>query len=159
MGHSVPVPNGQAQLPGKEHGSTLLEHAAGQGMDRMAIEMKGAYPPEADLASLRRTVALHRDAPRGWVEVTDEVRFASGPGSLESVLTTFAQVEIGEGVVSLHGARGALRVLYDPAAVTPRVETVPDVDLAEGVSDVRRVILALSQPAREGAIRLRIEPA
>jgi hypothetical protein len=159
LGHSVPVPNGQAQLPGKEHGSTLLEHAAGQGVDRMAIEMKDAYPPEANLASLRRTVALHRDVPRGWVEVADEVRFASGPGSLESVLTTFAQVEIGEGAVTLRGERGALRVLYDPTTVTPRVETVPDVDLAEGVSDVRRVVLALSRPVREGAIGLRIEPA
>ena len=158
LGHSVPVPNGQAQLPGKEYGSTLLEHAAGQGADRMAIEMKGAYPPEADLASLRRTVTLHRDAPRGWVEVADEVRFDSGPGTLESVLTTFAQVEIDKGTVSLHGERGALRVCFDPQTVIPRLETIPDVDLAEGVSSVRRVVLALSQPAREGTIRLRIEP-
>ena len=120
--------------------------------------MKGAYPPEADLASLRRVVALHRDPPRGWVEVADEVRFDSGPGTLESVLTTFAQVEIDQGTVSLRGERGALRVCFDPQTVTPRLETIPDVDLAEGASNVRRVVLALSQLAREGTIRLRIEP-
>ena len=159
LGHSVPVPNGQAQVPGREHGAVLLEHRADGAVDRLALEIKGAYPPEADLASLRRAVALHRDPPGGWVELVDEVRFAARPGTLESVLITFGQAEIGATAVMLYGERGALRVLYDPDVVTPRVEVVEDVDLAEGPVDVRRVIFALSRPAQTGVIRLRIEPA
>ncbi len=158
LGHSVPVPNGQAQVPGKEHGATLLEHRADDAIDLMAIEMKDAYPAEADLASLRRTVALHRDSPRGWVELVDEVRFATKPGTLESVLTTFGQAEINATSVLLRGERGALRVMFDSEVVTPRVEVVENVDLAEGPADVRRVIFALARPVEECVIRLRIEP-
>jgi len=158
LGHSVPVPNGQAQLRGKEHGATLLEHRADEATDLMSIEMRGAYPEEADLASLRRTVALHRDGPRGWVELVDQVRFATRPGSMESVLTTFGQVEVASAWVLLRGERGALRVAFDADVVVPRVELVKDVDLAEGATDVRRVLFAFSKPAQEGTIRLRIEP-
>jgi hypothetical protein len=156
-GHSVP--NGQEQLPGEQHAAVLLEHRADDMGDLLSIEMKGVYPPEADLASLVRTVALHRDAPRGWVELADSVCFASAPGHLESVLTTFGLVQVGPSSVLLQGEKGALRVTFEPGVVSPRVELEKDVDLALGPADVRRVILAFHQPLREGSIRLRIEPA
>jgi hypothetical protein len=157
-GHSVPVPNGQEQLPGMEHGAVLLEHDADASTDRMVLDMKGAYPQEADLAMLRRTVAMHREAPRGWVELVDEVRFGTRPGSFESVLTTFGQVEVGTDAALLSGERGALRVLFDPDVVAARVEVEKDVDLSEGPADVRRVVYALREPAQSATIRLRIAP-
>jgi hypothetical protein len=52
-GHSVP--NGQEQLPGAEHGARLLQHSASDHADLVAFELRDAYPPEADLDSLRRT--------------------------------------------------------------------------------------------------------
>ncbi|MCD6291493.1 MAG: heparinase II/III family protein, partial [Anaerolineae bacterium] len=158
LGHSVPVVNGQAQLPGQEHGATLLEHQATDAIDLLKLEIKDTYPEEADLASLQRTIALHREPPKGWVELVDEVRFASKPGMLESVLITFGQAEIGGSEVSLRGERGALRVHFDPDVVAPRVEVVKEVDLAEGPADIRRVIFAFTEPKRTGTIRLRIEP-
>src|SRR5690606_15432955 len=105
------------------------------------------------------TVALHREAPRGWVELADEVVFSGGPGMLESVLTTFGNVTIGPDSVILTGERGALRVEYDAAVVTPHVERVEQVDLAEGRADVNRVIFFFAQPVDSGTIRLRIVPA
>jgi hypothetical protein len=51
-----------------------------------------------------------------------------------------------------------LRVFFDPETVEPRIETLEGVDLAEGPADVRRVVFALSAPAREGSVLLRIEP-
>ncbi len=158
-GHSVPVPNGREQLPGREHGAELLEHRADEAIDLLRLELRGAYPGEADLASLQRTVALHREPPRGWVELADDVRFASGPGMLESVLITFGRVDMGASEVTLRGERGALRVRFDPDVVSPRVEEVRDVDLAEGPADIRRVVFAFAEPREEGTIRLRIEPA
>lgn len=157
-GHSVPMPNGQEQRAGREYAAELLEHRADGRVDMMVLELKGAYPAEADLASLRRTIGLHRDPPRGWVELVDEVCFATGPGTLESPLTTFGEAEVGDGAALLRGERGAVRVTFDPAVVTPHIRVVRDVDLAEGPTDVTRVILALKEPAREGVIRLRIEP-
>ncbi|GAB4515804.1 MAG: heparinase II/III family protein [Anaerolineae bacterium] len=158
FGHSVPIPNGQAQRAGREYAAVLLDHNADADQDRLQLELKGAYPPEADLASLRRTVALHRDPPAGWVELVDEVRFASGPGMLESVLTTFGQVDIGAEEATIRGERGALRVAFDPQAVHVRVETEKDVDLAEGPRDVQRIIFSFAEKRQEGTIRLRITP-
>jgi hypothetical protein len=158
LGHSVPVPNGQAQLPGAEHGSQLLEHRADDGSDVLAVELKDAYPPEADLASLQRTVTLHREPAPGWVELVDTVEFANRPGACESVLTTFGDVEIGSDVVIVRGERGAARIRFDPAVVTPRLDVVKDVDLSDGPADVHRVLLAFSEPVRSGTIRLLIEP-
>jgi len=157
LGHSVPVPNGKAQAPGKEHGAQLLLHEVDEQGDRMQIDMAGAYPDSADLEALLRTVALHREATRGWVEVIDRVRFASGPGTFESVLTTFAEVEIEGGAVLLRGERGAVQVRFSEG-VTPRYEVVEDVDMGRGPVDVGRVILALDEPAQEAMIRLQIEP-
>ena len=157
-GHSVPMPNGKEQLPGREYAARLLEHRSDETMDLMAIELKDVYPADADLASLRRTVALHRDAPHGWVELVDEVQFAEQPGSFESVLTTFGEVDVDEGAVLLSAGRGKLRVTFDPDVVVPRVDIEKDVDLAEGPADVRRVVFVLSEPAQSGTVRLRIEP-
>ncbi|HEV8637386.1 MAG TPA: heparinase II/III family protein [Chloroflexota bacterium] len=157
-GHSVPVVNGLAQLAGREHRAELLEHRATDAEDVMALEMRDAYPAEADLASLRRTVALRRAPRHGLVELEDVARFATRPGTLESALITFGAVELGDGAVVLATDRAALRVEYDPAAVEARVEEVPGVDLAEGPTDMRRVAFAWRQPARQGAISLRLAP-
>jgi hypothetical protein len=157
-GHSVPVPNGQEQLSGGQHAARLLEHRADAKADLAAFELRDAYPPQADLDSLRRTVVLRREEPAARVELTDEVRFATGPGTLESVLITFGEAEVFPDSVLLHGVRGALRVYFDPEAVSPRIETIEDADLAEGPAVVRRVAFALSDPAREGSVHLRIEP-
>lgn len=78
LGHSVPIPNGQQQGAGEEFRAELLAHHADDTRDSMSIELKNAYPAEADLQSLKRTVSLHRDTADGWVELVDEVQFASG---------------------------------------------------------------------------------
>lgn len=157
LGHSVPVPNGQEQLPGGEHGARLLQHRADDHADLAAFELRDAYPPDADLDSLERTVVLRR-GPSARVELTDEVRFSTGPGSFESALITFGEAEVSPDSVLLRGERGALRVYFDPESLVPRVEVVEGVDLAEGPAEVRRVIFALPEPAQEGSVHLRIEP-
>src|SRR5918994_3144220 len=60
--------------------------------------------------------------------------------------------------LSLRGVRGTLRGFFDPEAVGPRIETIEDVDLAEGRADVRRVVFAFPEPSKEGAVHLHIEP-
>ena len=157
-GHSVPVPNGQVQRPGAEYRASLLEHRADDGLDLLRLDLEDAYPAEADLAVLERTVALHRDPPEGWVELADRVQFAGGPGTLDSVLTTFGQVEVGAEEVVVRGERGAVRVGYDAGQVTARVDVEREVDLSEGRRDVNCVVFSLRQPATEGEIRLRITP-
>jgi hypothetical protein len=42
--------------------------------------------------------------------------------------------------------------------VTPRVELMEQVDLAEGPTDIRRVVFGLTSPSAEATMRLVIEP-
>ncbi|MHB0858641.1 MAG: heparinase II/III family protein [Anaerolineae bacterium] len=159
LGHSLPVPNGQQQRTGGEAAARLLEHTTGEREDRLVLELKEAYTPAARLSSLKRTIVLRRDVPGGRVDLTDEVVFTGEAGTLESVLITFADVEIGDGTLTLRGERGALQVRYDAEEVSPQVEVVHDAALDAGPRDVTRVILALNRPARSGTIRLFLEPA
>ncbi len=176
FGHSCPVPNGQMQGPlaapkrapgnqvthiseemrGRNFYASLLEHRAED--DLLKIEMKHAYPKAADLNTLVRTIQLHREGPKGWVELVDEVEFASGPGTFESVLTTFGSVELGDSAVLLKGDEGTLHVAYDDDVVRPRVELIEDVDLSTGPRDVRRVVFEWIKPQQQGAIHLSIVP-
>jgi Heparinase II/III-like protein len=165
-GHSVPVPAGHAQLPGRQYAATLLEHtddtsgndnSGDDAGDMVRLDLAGAYPVEAGLVSLVRTVRLRREPAGGWVELTDEVRFNS-PSTFESVLVTLGTADVDSDSVILRGERGALRVGFDPAAVSARVETVEGADLSAGPTDVRRVVFALAESLASGLVRLRIEP-
>ena len=157
LGHSLPVPNGCAQLPGEEYTALVLDHQADDSRDLLVLELKDAYPPQADLKSLQRTVTLHRDAPRGWVELVDEVKFVES-GRFESGLTTFGTVEIGPDFVQITQDGAALTIRYDPAVVAARAETRPNVDLATGPRDIRRVVFALPESQEAARVRLEIMP-
>jgi hypothetical protein len=117
-----------------------------------------AYPDEADLASLRRTLTLHRDRSGGAIDLEDAVRFAGGPGQFESALITFGKVQVRQTDALVSGERRGLRIGFDRDAVTMRVEEHNQVELAEGPADLRRIVFELARPARAAEIRLRLEP-
>jgi len=158
-GHSVPRPNGCEQLPGRQYAAALLEHSVSESADRLVLELKGAYPAEARLQSLRRSITLHRETPQGWVELCDEVCFAGGPGQCQSVLTTFSAVTLEAGCVLIRGERAALIVRYDQSLLSARVEVERQVDLALGPADVNCLVFEFLQPVAAGTLRLVIEPA
>lgn len=157
LGHSTPVPNGQAQAAGRSFAAQVLDYTPGSDCDRFVIEMKGAYPPEANLDSLTRTFLFCRDVPGGQIELVDTFDFAGGPGAFETALITFAGVELSEGCALLRDGPAGLRVTFDPALVAARVEQHDDIDFPEGPGSLRRVVFAAA-PAEQGAIRLLIRP-
>ena len=158
LGHSVPIPNGQQQGAGKAYAARLLSHQHDDMLDVLSIDLKSAYPAEADLSSLVRTVSLHRDAPHGWVELVDTVAYAGGAHLFESVLTTFGTVDIADDHVRITGKQGSLEIACVSDGVSVRVEHVENVDLAEGEADVNLIIFALSEPSQSGEIRLHMRP-
>ncbi len=154
LGHSVPVVNGCAQRPGAAAAARLLEHHANDMRDWLCLDLKDAYPPEADLVALVRMVTLYRQGKGGWVELVDDVTFDAGEGTFESVLITFGSAEIGPETVRLRVGDAALDIAYDPAVVVARAEVIKGVDLATGPRDVTRVIFALPAPAQAARVRL-----
>ncbi|MCA9883085.1 MAG: heparinase II/III family protein [Anaerolineae bacterium] len=158
LGHSLPVPNGQQQGAGREYAAALLDHHADDAQDMMSIELKGAYPPEADLQSLVRTVTLHREAPDGWVELVDDFAYASGAHPFESMLTTFGDVRIEADSVHVQGEKGALQIKYDANTVAFRIQKVEKVDLAEGEKDVNLIVFSPIDEQQSGKVRLAFYP-
>jgi hypothetical protein len=157
LGHSTPVPNGSLQEAGREYAAELVEHRATVEEDTLLLELRRVYPAVAHLLSLRRQMTLHREAPNGWIEIVDHAVFAGEPGLLESALTTFGKVEVGEGGLVIRGDYGALRVTYDDD-LDVRVDLYPEVDLGTAPRDVRRIVFAWREPAQDGEIRLEIVP-
>ena len=121
------------------------------------MEMKDAYPPEANLDSLRRSFLFCRDVPGGQIELVDAFDFTGGPGTFETALITFAEVELGAGQAVLRDGAACLRVTFDPALVTARVEQHDEIDFPEGPGSLRRVVFAAT-PADQGAVRLLMVP-
>ncbi len=122
LGHSVPVVNGKVQLYGPQHRACLLDHGADAEKDQITLELKEAYPSEAGLESLKRSVSLNRKEGRnGEVELLDEATFTTDSGQLESALLTFGQVEVGAETVEIQGEQARLRIIYDPSLVKARV--------------------------------------
>jgi hypothetical protein len=159
LSHSVPVPNGQQQGAGHEYAATLLDHQADNTHDMMSIELKDAYPPEADLESLTRTVTLHRDTPHGWVELVDNFAFKSGVHPFESVLTTFGDVNLEADSIYVQGEKGALQIKYDADVFSIRIQKVEKVDLAEGERDINLIIFSPQEEKQEGLVHLRFYPS
>src|SRR5690606_23433103 len=155
-GHSVPLPNGYEQVPGEAHGATVLGHRADGTVSLVRFDLAGAYPPEVDVESLVRTVALDRGADGPHVEVIDEVRFGA-VGRFETALITLGTATVNGATVDLRGERGALRVHFDADAVTARVDEHV-VDFSDGERPVRRIALTVKEAAAAATIRLRIEP-
>lgn len=158
LGHSVPVPNGVLQAAGRQFAARLIEHSASEDRDVLHIEMKDAYPPESGLAALQRRLVLHRDRPQGWVELEDRYSFEGGPAPFETALTTFGKVEVGENALIIQGQRGKLRVGFDEQAVAARAELYREVDLADGVMDVYRLVFSPRELLAAGNLRLEIVP-
>jgi len=159
IGHSVPVPNGYQQAWGAKYRGEVLEHVESAEADRLVLELRDAYPVEANLASLRRSVTLHRAVARGWIESVDEVAFATTDCTFETALVTFARVEIQPSRVTLHSESCQAFIDFDPELTDARLETLPQVDLMSGPIDLHRVLFSLRGPVRTGSIRLVISAA
>ncbi len=157
-GHSVPVVNGHEQAEGADRAATVVAHSHGTDEDRLTIDMGSAYPAEAGLTQLRRSVALDRQTPGGRIELSDAFAFANGGGEFQSVLVTPLGVEIGADAVRI-GDAGGVRVAFDPAAVSVTAETHHGVEKQYAPSvDLTRVLFAARTRASQGEVALEITP-
>jgi hypothetical protein len=161
LGHDVPLVNGCEQGTGAEFRASDLVRAQDGAGDGLSMELAGAYPPEAGLRSLRRTVRLRRDGSER-VELTDEIEFSYAEGRYELTLYTEGAFEaVGEGVVRARAGDAALDVAFEPGAVNARIETVEHGDsrfAARFGETVPRCMLGLKEPARRAVVRLTFAP-
>lgn len=159
-GHSVPVVNGHGQAEGAHHRASVLDHVHGEDEDRLSLDMASAYPAEAGIAALVRTLRFDRRPMMGRVLLEDAFEFASGAGRFQSVLVTPMPVEI-EGRDSLRiGQPGAgVRVVFDGAALVVDLDRHPGVEKQyQPAIDLTRVVFTPRQESRAGRLALEISP-
>ncbi len=155
--HDVPLVNGVEQGAGEEFrasGFARVESGASVGV---AMELSGAYPPEAGLRSLRRRLVLRRGAP-GRVELVDEVEFSGEGRRYELPLHSEARFEAaGEGAV----AAGGFRIEWDPSVVEARLEEIEHEDRRLGErfgGAIPRCTLRLKGTPERATVRLLFTP-
>ena len=158
-GHSVPVVNGHEQAEGAEHAASVVSHDHGPDEDNLTIEMGAAYPAEAGLASLQRSVSLDRRTAGGRVLLEDRFAFATGAGEFQSVLVTPLAAEGDNGVVRIGDMQAGMRVDYDAQALAVSFDRHERVEKQyQPAVDLIRVVFTPRQKAREGRIALAISP-
>jgi len=160
-GHNVPLINGFEQPASAQYraeGFGLEENAGTVGV---RMELRNAYPAEADLESLQRRLLLHQAAP-GRVELTDTARFAQRPGRYELPLYTAGAFEQGgAGKVTVQGSSGALTIEWDPALLDAAIERLEhgDETLARRFgTELSRCTFRLKTPARRVEVHLSFTP-
>ena len=157
--HNTAVVNGCDQLPGKEYEARSVDYEATEQGVTFALDMAGAYGPEACLERYDRRIAF--DRARSQVEVADTMRLtrAARPTVLPLLCGVKPQVE--EGVVRLRGAGRGLRLIYDPAKFGASVETITleDANLLHNWKrpQLYRLLLTRKQAQTEDAYALRFD--
>ncbi|MDP8245256.1 MAG: heparinase II/III family protein [Candidatus Hinthialibacter antarcticus] len=161
LGHPVPLVNGKEQRDG---GGTEAVAAATHdvGVDVLQSDITSAYPAEAGLKQLVRTVKVLRDG-KGVVEVIDQAEFNEKPESFETALMTYAEVErVDKTTLVVRGTQGALRVqvLTEGAAIHIDEHDARESKLRVG-SDrpmFRRIAIRAMDAQAQTQLHYRIEP-
>src|SRR5690606_32767954 len=157
-GHSVPVVNGHEQVEGAERAAIVVAHQHGDDRDNLTIDMADAYPAEAGLTELRRSVTLDRQVPGGRIRLSDSFAFANGGGDFQSVLVTPLGVAVDDSAVRIGGA-GGVRVAFDSARVTVTTEAHRGVEKRYAPSvDLTRVLFTAKERVSRGEVALEIAP-
>jgi hypothetical protein len=157
-GHSVPVVNGHEQIEGADRAATVVAQSHDADRDNLTIDMAAAYPAEAGLTELRRSVTLDRKAPGGRIELSDGFTFANGGGDFQSVLVTSLGVEVAPDAVRIGDAGGGVSVRFDPHTVSVTTERHARVEKQYAPSvDLTRVLFTAPGQA-SGRVDLEISP-
>ncbi|MBW3624642.1 MAG: heparinase II/III-family protein [Armatimonadetes bacterium] len=164
LGHPVPLVNGVEQQPGETFHAEVLEQASMEEEDRLRLDLAPAYPPEAGVNTLTRTLTLERNGAEGRVTLEDVAEFAGHDGTLALPLYTLNhRLEVREpGRAVIEAPRATLEIRYDPEVVTARAEEVPVDDpkfvTPDGKNRIRR--LWLETQAKEGRafLSVRFQP-
>ncbi|UJW87194.1 heparinase II/III domain-containing protein [Devosia sp. SL43] len=157
-GHSVPVVNGFEQTEGADHAASVLRHSHDGSQDLLELDMASAYPAEAGLSTLQRSVTLDR-AGSGRVLVEDRFAFAAADGQFQSVLVTPLAVATETNAVVIGDADGGVRVDFDGATLEVSLDQHRQMEKQyQPAVDLTRVVFTPRQSSREGRLALAISP-
>lgn len=154
-GHNVPLVNGFQQPAGSQYAAKVIKHSNSQTEDMLELELKGAYPDEAKLESLRRRMTLHQ-GNGGWVEIDDRIKLQEQTGSCRCPLYTYGTaMQTGPGELRIAGERAAVMVRYQPEEMEPTIEQVDPKDKRFS-APIYRIVFDIPIEVGSGHLNLRI---
>lgn len=162
--HNLPTINGVMQKNGRNFAARDVQYQTWPDSVRFSLDIAGAYPPEAGIATWRRTMRMDRKA--GNVSVLENYQLNSDAKDITLSLMTpcdVAEGERGQLVLSMpkqagEGAAKQISIRYDPAKLSPRVETInlKDNQLKRAWgSTLRRVLLTVAGHGESGSFGMR----
>ncbi|MCC6801718.1 MAG: heparinase II/III family protein, partial [Anaerolineae bacterium] len=131
--HNLPSIDGVQQAPGESFAARDVTYTANDGCAELALDIAGAYPPEAGVKRWTRTIRLERGRV---VTVADVYELDHTPRSLMLSLLTASEVALDEaGIIRLSAAdlpdgrvSGTGVVRYDAGRFAATVEPIPITD-------------------------------
>ena len=163
LGHSVPMVNHCEQRAGQGTEALQVKSTHSRSEDTLRAEISLAYPPEAQLESLVRTIRLKRSGRDGWVEIQDAFRLKQEGLPIESAFITFGEVEIQPGgKVRVKANNADVEIQYDAKQLDAEVQEFDSHEAHLHVADryptVRRIVLKSKDSSRAQEIRVKIVP-
>ena len=164
--HNLPTVNGAMQRNGRDFAARDLHYAADDAKAEFALDIAGAWPPDAGIVAWRRLFTFARD---GGITVEDRYRLTAPPRELFFSLMTPCAVQIDPaGVITLgerswgdglESGRAVIRFPAEQLCAEVEVIAVDDPQLQGAWGDrlFCIVLRAASTSAREGVISIQIE--
>jgi hypothetical protein len=118
------------QKNGKQFAGRDVQYKTWPDSVRFSLDIAGAYPPEAGIETWYRSIVMNRIA--GTVSVQENYKLNSpAKETILSLMTPcdVAEAERGQLVLTMPQLAGGgtskqIGILYDPAKLSPRVETI-----------------------------------
>ncbi|MEO1018808.1 MAG: heparinase II/III family protein [Pseudomonadota bacterium] len=123
-GHCVPTVNGLEQPVGANYRAANVDRISTGDTDGLTMDIAPAYPADAGLERLDRSVVLRREGSgHGHVEIVDTASFSGMPRPFESALITVGRVEeLTPGTWRITGKQGALLATFAMDELDVRIE-------------------------------------
>jgi len=145
-GHSVPLVGGRPQRAGRAHAAEVRGLETKGTSLRFDLELTDAYDLPG-LERLERRFLWRREEGGARLELLDTASFRD-PDTLEEVFVSLHPPTVERGAVCWRGARGEVRLDFDPALFEPVAETLPSRAHHGEPLVVQRLRLTLRAPAR-----------
>jgi hypothetical protein len=125
--HNVPTINGKTQPPGSEFKASDVVYKPGKSSVQFSLDISKAYPEDAGVNSLKRTIRLNRGKN---VQIEDVINLKSANSLVQHLMTCYpAEVgKPGELIIHYKPMEGTARdfvVRYNKDQLQAQVEKVP----------------------------------
>jgi len=156
--HNLPTINGVQQKDGRSFEARDVRFTANARRAVFSLDIAGAYPPEANVTTWRRTIALERNK---HIDITDayELSHAAGVTTL-NLMTAGEPAAVRPGEIELRNGQEHLTLSYDAAMLEPTIEPIAIDDTRLNPvwgKHVYRIVFTMTKPSATNTIRLSLK--